>query len=98
MPSSKAGMSVSKRKSLKQHGLGNKVMRADPFNDEKLEILRKKSLLGKGGFFSMKNVPFFVRSRPFKTKPLVLSCLKKPAFFRLVQLNFSLILFSMIIF
>ena len=42
---------MSKRKSLKQQGLGNKIMRADPFTDEELEILRKKSLLGKGEHF-----------------------------------------------
>ena len=38
---------MSKRKPFKQQGLGNKIMQADPFTDEELEILRKKSLLGK---------------------------------------------------
>ena len=39
---------ASKRKSLKQMGLGNKKNRADPFTDDELEILRQKSLLGEG--------------------------------------------------
>ena len=38
---------TSKRKSLKQQGLGNKGLRADPFTDEELDIL-KKFLLGNG--------------------------------------------------
>ena len=42
---------ISKRKSFKQQGLGNKIMRADPFTNEELEILRKKSLLGKDEHF-----------------------------------------------
>ena len=42
---------MSKRKSFKQQGLGNKIMRADPFTNEELEILRKKSLLGKDEHF-----------------------------------------------
>ena len=37
---------MSKRKPFKQQGLGNKIMRADLFTDEELEILRKKSLKG----------------------------------------------------
>ena len=42
---------MSKKKSLKQQGLGNKIMRADPFTDKELQVLRKKSLLGKGEHF-----------------------------------------------
>ena len=39
---------MSKRKSFKQQGLGSKIMRADPFTDKELGILRKTSLLEKG--------------------------------------------------
>ena len=38
----------SKRKALKQIGLGNKKNRADPFTDEEIDILRQKALLGNG--------------------------------------------------
>ena len=31
---------MSKRKSLKQQDMSNKIMRADPFTDEELKILR----------------------------------------------------------
>ena len=48
---------MSKRKSFKQQGLGNKIMRADPFINEELEILRKKSLLGKDEHFLQLNRP-----------------------------------------
>ena len=52
MYSSTAGLSsCQKKKSLKQQGLGNKIMRADPFTDKELEVLRKKSLLGKDEHF-----------------------------------------------
>jgi hypothetical protein len=39
---------ASKRKSLKQMGLGNMKNSADPITDDELEILRQKSLLGEG--------------------------------------------------
>ena len=46
----------SKRKALKQQGLGNKVLWADPFTDDEMNVLKTKKLLGKGtciGHFSV---------------------------------------------
>ena len=42
----------SKRKALKQQGLGNKVLRADPFTDDEMNVLKTKKLLGKGTLIS----------------------------------------------
>ena len=46
----------SKRKALKQQGLGNKVLWADPFTDDEMNVLKTKKPLGKGtciGHFSV---------------------------------------------
>ena len=39
---------MSKRKALKQKGLGNKVRRADAFTDDEMERFKQMKLLGKG--------------------------------------------------
>ena len=41
---------ASKKKSLKQQGLGNKKRLADPFTDDEINVLRKKQLLGSGKY------------------------------------------------
>ena len=40
----------SKRKALKQSGLGNKRNRADAFTDDEITTLRSRNLLGEGKF------------------------------------------------
>ena len=51
----------SKRKALKQDGLGNKKNRSDPFTDEEINILKEKSLLGDGRHcFTLFHIVYFV--------------------------------------